>query len=250
MFNKFELSDIQPNRIQKIIESFGSPFKFDAIAACAQDHGIPPKNVSHLDFRHKQFSRLLDKNPSLSSTLHSRDTIPTNMNRLHSIANCLIQLPTKKIYVMDSGMAAILGASMDPIAQSKKRMIVLDIATSHTVGAAIQNGIITSFFEYHTKNITEKKLKKLIQDLPEGKISYDQVLKDGGHGAYTRDTFKYCSVEAIIITGPLRHIITDCCCNNIPIFFGSPWGDNMMTGTTGLMEAMRLKIGLLPIRYI
>jgi hypothetical protein len=32
--------------------------------------------------------------------------------------------------------------------------------------------------------------------------------------------------------------------------FGAPWGDNMMTGTVGLLEAVRLRENLPPIDYL
>ena len=35
------LGDIQPQRLQHIVEGFGVPFAFDAVVACAQDHGVP-----------------------------------------------------------------------------------------------------------------------------------------------------------------------------------------------------------------
>jgi uncharacterized protein (DUF1786 family) len=46
---------------------------------------------------------------------------------------------------MDSGMAAILGASMDVLAVEQKRILVLDIATSHTVGAAWKRDAVRFF---------------------------------------------------------------------------------------------------------
>jgi hypothetical protein len=32
--------------------------------------------------------------------------------------------------------------------------------------------------------------------------------------------------------------------------YGAPYGDNMMTGTVGLLEALRRRKGLAPINYI
>ena len=37
-----------------------SPIEFDAVADCAQDHGVPPHGVSHLDFRHQLYRERLD----------------------------------------------------------------------------------------------------------------------------------------------------------------------------------------------
>ena len=48
---------------------------------------------------------------------------------------------------MDSGMAAIIGASLDFQLRGKRKFIVLDIATSHTVCAAIDGGEIAGFVD-------------------------------------------------------------------------------------------------------
>jgi hypothetical protein len=36
----------------------------------------------------------------------------------------------------------------------------------------------------------------------------------------------------------------------LPIHFGAPLGDNMMTGTVGVLEAIRRHKGLEPITYL
>jgi len=66
---------------------------------------------------------------------------------------------------MDSGMAAIQGASLDNLALGKKCVIVLDIATSHTVGAAFMHGEVAGLFEYHTSDITRDKIDRLIDGI-------------------------------------------------------------------------------------
>ena len=50
-----EIGDLESDRLEQIVESFGVPFDFDVVGACAQDHGMPPSGVSHLDYRHNLF---------------------------------------------------------------------------------------------------------------------------------------------------------------------------------------------------
>ena len=52
-FGHVSVGDLQPGRLQRIVEGMGVPFAFDAVAICAQDHGVAPSGVSHLDFRHQ-----------------------------------------------------------------------------------------------------------------------------------------------------------------------------------------------------
>jgi len=241
------LGDLEPQRLEQVVKSFGVPFEFDAVAICAQDHGVPPPGMSHLDFRHNMFKARLTEKPYPHTLLYKSDQVPDTMNRLKSIANSAGQLPAAEVYVMDSGMAAIFGASLDNLRRRKERFLVLDIATSHTVAAAMAGEEIAGFFEYHTQDITLEKLEDLLRDLADGKLSHQQILSEGGHGAFLRRTLGFNTIEMIIATGPRRKLAAG---SHLPIQFGAPWGDNMMTGTVGLLEALRRRKGLEPIVYL
>jgi uncharacterized protein (DUF1786 family) len=241
------LSDLELPRIEQIVKSFGIPYDFDAVAICAQDHGVPPPGMSHLDFRHNMFKARLAEKPYPHTLLYKSDQVPASMNRLKSIADRAEQLPAAEVYVMDSGMAAILGASLDSLAQGKNAVLLLDIATSHTVGAAMEGEEIAGFFEYHTQDITLEKLEDLLRNLADGKLSHQQILSEGGHGAFVRRSVGFSAIETIIATGPKRKLIAQ---SKLPIEFGAPWGDNMMTGTVGLLEALRRRKQLEPITYL
>jgi uncharacterized protein (DUF1786 family) len=246
-FHHFQSGDLQPERLRRLVEGMGVPFEFDAVAICAQDHGVAPPGVSHLDFRHQLFTAALERDPVPQALMYRSDEVPQSMNRLTTIADDALPLPSDRVYVMDSGMAAILGASMDQLAADKETIVVLDIATSHTVGAAMQKGRLCGFFEYHTKDITVERLDQLLKALPEGRLSHRQILDEGGHGAYSRTTVDFAEVELILSTGPKRRMIAS---STLPIRPGAPWGDNMMTGTVGLLEALRQREGLPPIAYL
>jgi uncharacterized protein (DUF1786 family) len=242
-----ELKDLDVKRIRQIVEGFGLNFEFEAVALCAQDHGVAPPGVSHLDFRHQLVKTQLEHTPYAHALLHEAQNIPETFNRLRAIADTAEQLPAQAVYVMDSGMAAIVGASMDPSLAGKKIFLVLDVATSHTVGAVVRQDELLGSFEYHTHDITRNRLEQLIQDLPEGQLDHDQILSEGGHGAYLRHAPGFDSIEAIVATGPKRRLIAD---THLPITWGAPWGDNMMTGCVGLLESMRRSRGGAPITYI
>jgi uncharacterized protein (DUF1786 family) len=241
------LGDLEVERLRGIVEGFGVSFRFDAVAICAQDHGVPPAGISHLDYRHNIFQSKLQEKPYPHVLLYRNDEIPRAMNRLSSIAQTAGSIPTEEIYVMDSGMAAILGGSMDVLARDKERVIILDVATSHTVAAAVLGDEVAGFFEYHTSDITLDRLEDLLVELCDGKIEHGRILAEGGHGAYLRTTLGFQDVDVIIATGPKRRLVEP---SKFPIAFGAPLGDNMMTGTVGLLEALRLRKGIEPISYI
>jgi uncharacterized protein (DUF1786 family) len=237
---RIELQDIDPMRLQRMVEGFGLPFDFDTVVVCAQDHGAAPPGVSHLEFRHNLFKARLDRHPYPHTLLFTPGTLPKAFNRLSAIARSVSRFPTGKVYVMDSGMAAILGASLDPTLRQKHTVMVLDIATSHTVGAVLTDGELQGSFEYHTHDITLDRLEQLLRDLPRGRLSHDQILAEGGHGAYLHGAPGYEAVEAIVATGPKRRLMAP---SKLPITWGAPWGDNMMTGCVGLLESVMRKDG-------
>lgn len=246
-FTTLEIGDLEADRLERIVEGLGVPFDFDVVGVCAQDHGMPPAGVSHLDFRHNLFKTALDKTPYPHALLYSREEVPSTFNRLRCLAESAARLPAREVYVMDSGMAAILGASMDFQAKGKQRIIVLDIATSHTVGAALENGELAGFFEYHTRDVTLERLEELLLGLGNGTLEHRRILEEGGHGAYIRKAFGFAAAELILATGPKRRLVER---SRLPILPGAPLGDNMMTGTVGILEAVRRRKNLEPLVYL
>jgi uncharacterized protein (DUF1786 family) len=246
-YHSLILEDLEAERLRRIVEGFGVPFEFEAVVVCGQDHGVPPPGESHLDFRHNMFTDLLEKNPHPHTLLFEADEVPDALNRLRALAQSARSFPTAEVFVMDSGMAAMLGGSMDVLAKQKQHVLILDVATSHTVGAAMQGDEIAGFFEYHTSDITLARLEQLMLDLCEGKLEHGQVLREGGHGAFVRNSYGFDAVEVIIATGPRRRLVEG---SRLQIEYGAPYGDNMMTGTVGLLEALRRRKGLAPINYI
>ena len=239
--------DLEAERLKRTIEGLGVPWVFDVMGICAQDHGVAPRGVSHLDYRHEIFKTFLDNDPFPNALLFRDNEVPETFNRLRSIVKNARSLPVDDIYVMDSGMAAILGASMDPRAREKERILVLDVATSHTVGAAMDKGEIAGFFEYHTRDITLDRLEALLVDLADGKLSHNQIIAEGGHGAYIRKAIRFEATEIILATGPKRRVVEK---SKLPIAYGAPMGDNMMTGTVGVLEAIRRRKGLPSFSYL
>ncbi len=235
-YEHLELADLDPVRVETIVRGFGVPFEFDVVAVCAQDHGRPPAGVSALDYRHRMFRQVLGASPLVHRLLYDRQGLPETMTRLQCIGRSAGRLPAEGVYLMDSGMAAILGAGLDRHASGCETFVVLDIATSHTVAATVENGRLAGFFEYHTSDITLRRLEALLQELAQGRLSHEQLLAEGGHGAYVRRAVGLQALDTIIATGPRRRMLEE---SSLPVLWGAPMGDNMMTGTAGLLEAVR-----------
>jgi len=232
---KVELGDLDKTRLENLLDAMSIPREFDFLLLALQDHGFSPCGVSNLDFRNHFFAQRIEENPVPEHFLYSSNELPKFFTRMHASLRLARALPAKEIFIMDSGMAAILGASQDESTRGIDTFLVLDIATSHTLGAIIDKGEIAGFFEYHTRDITQKKIEELIVRLAEGDISHQKILEEGGHGAYLRKAPGFSSIKAFIATGPKRSLLKN---SSFDIRFGSPLGDNMMTGTIGLVEAL------------
>jgi len=73
-----------------------------------------------------------------------------------------------------------------------------------------------------------------------------RILKEGGHGVYLRKALGFQSISTVLATGPKRALIHG---STLYVTLGAPLGDNMMTGTVGLLEAIRRRKSLEPINY-
>lgn len=240
---RLKICDLDAGRIRRIVKGLGVPWAFDVLCVCAQDHGKPPRGRSHLDYRHDLFRERLNANPSPRAMIHRCDRVPPTFTRLAAICASAAQIPAAQTYAMDSGMAAISGACLDPAAVAAERVVVLDVATSHTVGAALVGGELFGFFEYHTQDISARRLDDLIVALTDGRLSHEQILSEGGHGAYIRRSFGFHRLDAIVATGPRRGIMQR---SKLPIVWGAPRGDNMMTGTAGMLDAVGQRMKTTP----
>ena len=83
--------------------------------------------------------------------------------------------------------------------------------------------------------------------IPVADLDHARVLSEGGHGAYLRRSFGFDNVEIILATGPKRGLIGP---SRLDIELGAPLGDNMMTGTAGVLEAIRRNKGLAELRLL
>jgi uncharacterized protein (DUF1786 family) len=93
-YSHLVINDLEVERLVHVMNGVGAPFSFDVVGICAQDHGVPPDGMSHLDYRHNIFKANLDKNPFPHTLLYKDDEVPGTMNRLTAIAESAQTLPT------------------------------------------------------------------------------------------------------------------------------------------------------------
>ena len=241
-----EFGDISISGTKVLLEEMGVAWNFSFVAGAVQDHGVCPEGISPLDFRHQVMKERIEKDARPESLFFSHHDIPAFLTRMKATANLLSEFPCEKLFMMDTGMAAIVGASLDPQVLSNKPCIVSDIGNSHTLAAVLDQGLVGGFFEYHTNSVTAEKMDSLLVKLGDGDLSHEEVLAEDGHGAYIREVPGFDGIDTIVVTGPRREEVMSG--TEIPHREGAPLGDNMMTGTAGLVACIGRREGIDVIR--
>ena len=138
---------------------------------------------------------------------------------------------------MDTSPDAILVCLMDSSIKIIDPLLVVNLGNGHTMAAIISKGDVNAVLEHHTRLLNSEKLKNILEDFVDGKISNEQIFNDNGHGMfYLKDPLGFSSIEKIVVTGPNRNILSK---TDIPVHFATPGGDVMMTGPIGLVEATK-----------
>ena len=181
-------------------------------AVAVQDHGNAPEKSNRV-YRFELLRELIEKGGELDNFVYGPEEIPEAFTRMKAQADSLLKAAgnhkTRAIF-MDTGPAAVFGALTDPAAVQPS--FVVNIGNGHTLGALVNENRITAVFEHHTSLMSPEKLQDYIIRLADGKLGFEEVFKDGGHGAYIMEApgFEQTSFEqvrSIIITGPKRQML-------------------------------------------
>lgn len=145
----------------------------------------------------------------------------------------------ENILVMDTGFAALAGILSDPIVKTKDKIVVVNVGNGHTLAAYLIEEKVVALFEHHTSKMNTSRLDDYIVKLVNGELTFEQVFEDGGHGCYVNRDYKFSGfneVELVSATGPNRRIMAD---SGLNPYFAAPYGDMMLTGCFGLIEAYK-----------
>lgn len=215
-------------------------------AVAVQDHGNAPE-MSNRVYRFELLRELIEKGGELENFVYRPEEIPEAFTRMKAQADSLLKatgnLKTRAVF-MDTGPAAIFGALTDPAAIQPS--VVVNIGNGHTLGALVNENRIMAVFEHHTSLMSPEKLQDYITRLADGKLGFDEVFEDGGHGAYRRETpgfeqISFEQVRSILITGPKREKLEKISESEIreeisnKLHFAAPFGSMMLSGCFGLL---------------
>ncbi|RLB59156.1 MAG: pyruvate formate-lyase activating enzyme [Deltaproteobacteria bacterium] len=234
-FTHLELGDIDRARILSLLDALGVAEAPRRLGICLQDHGRAPAGTSQLEYRHRSWVQQLEREPRLERLLIPSTEIDETFSRLRSAAaEAALLEGIEDIWLMDSGMAAVLGGWQEAAARGAGAAIIVDVATSHTMAALVEAGRLCGFFEMHTSDLEPSLFDEMIDALLQGRLEHRQVVSRGGHGAW-QGRAPAGRPQLMLLVGPQRRLLAG---SRHPFMPGAPLGDNMMAGCAGLLAAL------------
>ncbi|MGC9398192.1 MAG: DUF1786 domain-containing protein [Anaerolineae bacterium] len=201
----------------------------DTVAVAVQDHGECLEG-SNRKFRFQLWREFVEGGGRLLDLIYRRP--PPSYTRMLAV-----QEDVPGAFVMDTGPAALWGILQDERAAAlqEKGFILVNVGNQHTLGVLLRGERIVGLFEHHTVLMTPEKLAHLVERLRAGTLTNEEVFADHGHGAFVRpDYAPEGAFTTVMVTGPQRHLARD-----LGYLFAAPYGDMMLTGCFGLVEATR-----------
>ncbi|MDG6242944.1 MAG: DUF1786 family protein [Methanolobus sp.] len=228
------LKDVDLGSIENALGNFGvdMPHK---IAVAVQDHGNSPAESNRV-FRFRILERLIDQGGDFDKFVYKVNEVPEEFTRMASVSRIISR---KDAIIMDTGPAAIFGALLD--VNAVQPAIVVNIGNGHTLAGIIDEDRIIGLFEHHTSNLDGKQLQQHIIDLANGKLTFDDIFNEGGHGCYIKRIYGEDTIMSVMITGPRRNLLQDMRTEDRDqmiwrkIHFAAPFGNMMLSGCYGLL---------------
>jgi len=229
-----ELKDVDLVAIRRSLNAFGVDDRFDALAIAVLDHGFTVSMSNRL-FRFSHLRRILANKRELLAFCYLAQEVPDYLSRMKSVAKSVeVDVP---LLLIDTGVAAILGALQDEEVAQHDHLLIANIGNSHAIAFHLLHGLIEGIFEHHTRLLNTATMDSLIKRLVQGTLTNEEVYDGGGHGALVVHGNKQSPFVATV--GPRQDVIAG---SSLKIHRAVPHGDNMLTGCYGLVKACALRM--------
>lgn len=233
------MRDFDPEAVSAAFTHFGVELPSN-LALALQDHGESPDKSNRV-YRFELMREFIDKGGELKHFVYTSEEIPQAFTRIRAQAKALEEsLPGTRAVFMDTGPAAIFGGLLDPAAAQPS--LVVNIGNGHTLGAVVLENRVTALFEHHTSRLDAKKLQDYIIRLADGKLGFEEVFEDMGHGAYIKEAPGFSNIRSVMVTGPKRELLEKLPAGEIEaglvtkLHFAAPFGNMMLSGSFGLLK--------------
>lgn len=229
---ELQMRDIFLDRLRSALGLFQVNLP-DFIAVAVQDHGYSPKE-SNREFRFRLWRTMIESNSGeIAGLIHENP--PAYLTRMKAVCET-----APGAWVMDTGASAIMGSLSDSWVAEKAEegVIILNAGNEHTVAALIKDEKVWGIYEHHTSLLDSGKLKDHLSRFRTGALSHSEVFDEMGHGCFTLPAVNEVSAfKHLSLTGPNRERFRD-----LGGHMAAPFGDMMLTGCFGLVEAVKRKI--------
>lgn len=219
------MRDVDLAALRSALSAFGVDVP-PLVALAVQDHGYLP-GAGAREFRYEFLQSMLADGGDVLNMIFQQP--PDYMLRMRAVAS---EIPWA--FIMDTGAAAVLGALGDPLVAEVARdgAILVNIGNMHTFGIAMRGRRIFGLFEHHTGGINAENLRWLVDRLRTGRLTHQDVIDQGGHGAAFHPEYESSGAfDFVAVTGPNRHLAA-----GLAFHQAAPFGDMMLTGPFGLVE--------------
>lgn len=200
----------------------------DTYAVAVQDHGESLEG-SNRKFRFELWRRFVETGGLLTDLVY-RD-IPPAFTRMKAVQD---DLPGAVL--MDTGSAAVWGALCDEQVETRREegVVIVNIGNQHCLAVLVRGKRVLGLFEHHSAMMTTEKLAAYIDRLRRGDLTNEEIFEDRGHGCYIRSDLPGEGFEFVAVTGPQRYLAMGLGC-----YLAAPYGDMMLSGCFGLVEALK-----------
>lgn len=229
------LRDLDLEAIRRALGVFGVDHEFDVLAVAVLDHGFAPPGVSNRLFRFDHLRRLVKQRNELVAFAYLKEELPDYLTRAKAVAQTAD--PDVPLLLLDTGVAAALGALRDSEVLKHKDLVTVNTGNSHTIVFHLHGAAIQGFFEHHTNLLDAVGLDALMAKLVEGTLTNEDVYEAGGHGAIALkgDRRRF----FVAATGPRWDVIAG---SSLRAYRACPYGDTMLAGCYGLVSACALRM--------
>ncbi len=250
LVRRFDLRDFDLDAIQSALSHFGVALDdLAAVAVAVFDHGNAPPDMSDRQFRFDYLDERIRAENRLSAFAFQADEVPDIMTRLRAVVKSARSMQSPildnvPLVVMDTALAAVLGATFDPLVGDRERVLITNVGNFHTLAFRLGPGGIEGVFEHHTGLLDLPKLESLLRSLADGSLKHDDVFGDHGHGALIYDPVPLHLPDGggseeggfgVVVTGPRRNMMRS---STLHPYFAVPFGDMMIAGCFGLLAAV------------
>jgi uncharacterized protein (DUF1786 family) len=220
--------DVDLDALADALAPFDVPLP-DTVAVAVQDHGHCPKG-SNRAFRFQLWREFVTGGGKLLDLVYREP--PACYTRMQAVRQ-----DAPGAVVMDTGPAAVWGILEDERAAAHREtgLVAVNAGNQHTLGVLLRGERILGLFEHHTGQMTPAKLERLVDRLRAGVLTNEEVFDDHGHGALVGpDHTPGAGFDLVAVTGPRRYLA-----GGLGYTFAAPYGDMMLTGSFGLVAAVR-----------